>query len=108
MDPFTKEVRSVGFKSGEAEVKCPLFFTVEKANLAKVRNLLEKTENRDDRRYSIPGGDLRPFDAFEILKKIMRQFDVREVGEVVICKEPFSGEVYYYGVTEYLKNPVAI
>jgi len=107
MDPLTKEVRSIGFRSEEVEVKCPLFFTVEKANLAKVRNLLDTVENRDDRRYTIPEG-LAAVDIFKMLKGIMRQFDIKEVGEIVISVEPFSGEVYYYGVTKYLNNPVAV
>jgi len=106
-DPLTKNVRSISLKSRKIEVKCPLFFTVTEANLAKVKNLLETAKNKDDRRYGIPE-DIDPNEALKIVKRTIEQFDVKKISENTINEKPLLTEVYYYGITKYLKNPIAI
>ncbi len=80
----------------EVEVICPLLFTEEEVNIAKLNNLItHKLHNQDERCYGIPEG-LTPNRALGIIKNIIQRHHVKFVSET-IDDNPFEAKLWYYG-----------
>ncbi|NHI91780.1 MAG: hypothetical protein EAX96_04705 [Candidatus Lokiarchaeota archaeon] len=81
----------------EVEVVCPLFFTEEEANVAKLTNLIRtKLRKSDERCYAIPKG-LEPSLAFTILRDTIERHHVKFVSEDIHEKPTFEAHAWYYG-----------
>ncbi|MHC1591372.1 MAG: hypothetical protein ACXQS8_04760 [Candidatus Helarchaeales archaeon] len=93
----------------EVNVVCPLFFTEEEANVAKLNNLLQTRLNvRDERSYLIPRG-LTPSRAYKIVKSVISHHDVRLVFEDVDeTVGSYKADSWYYGKTKVTKADFVI
>ncbi|NHI94635.1 MAG: hypothetical protein EAX96_19240 [Candidatus Lokiarchaeota archaeon] len=90
------------------KVTCPLFFTEEEANIARLRNLKERVlDKKDERSYSIPEGlDLQK--TVTIMKEIIGMHDIRLVFEDIKTSPSFIANIWYFGRTKVKKNEFVI
>ncbi|MHA1144186.1 MAG: hypothetical protein ACTSRW_05565 [Candidatus Helarchaeota archaeon] len=93
----------------EVNVVCPLFFTEEEANVAKLNNLLQTRLNvRDERSYVIPQG-LTPNRAYKIVKDVISQHDLRLVFEDINeTAGDYRADSWFYGKTKVTKADFVI
>jgi len=86
-------------------VVCPLLFTRETANPARLRNLVEnELELKDNKAYQIPPG-MQLQRAFDIVRAIMSGRDIKFVREITY-KDQY--EAWYYGITKVKKHQLVM
>ena len=90
------------------KVTCPLFFTEEDANIARLKNLKERVlDKKDERSYAIPNG-LDFSKAATIIKEVIGMHDVKLVFEEIRTSPKFFANVWYFGRTKIKKNEFVI
>ena len=88
----------------EVQVICPMFFTEEEANIAMVKNLMEKKLHvKDERSYGIPRG-LEASLLNKFLKESIQRHHVKLVHESTGTEPTFEATLYYLGKTKIKKN----
>ena len=84
----------------EVKVVCPLFFTEEEANVAKLTNLITyKLKKNDERSYALPSA-LKPKEAYDIIKRVVQKHHVKFVSESVQKDPTFEAHAWYYAKTK--------
>lgn len=93
----------------EVNVVCPLFFTEEEANVAKLNNLLQTRLNvRDERSYIIPD-NLASNRAYSIVKSVISKHDVKLVFEDVHEEVgSYRADSWWFGKTKVTKSDFII
>ncbi|NHI91891.1 MAG: hypothetical protein EAX96_05270 [Candidatus Lokiarchaeota archaeon] len=92
----------------EIKIVCPLFFTEEEANIAKLNNLMKyRLTKKDERSYSLPKY-LHPRDAIELLKSVIQRHHLKFVSEIINDTPTFEAQIIYYGKTKIKKNEYII
>ena len=92
----------------EVQVVCPMFFTEEEANVAMVKNLMEKKLHlKDERSYGIPRG-LEASLVHQFLKESIQQHHVKFVHESMETEPTFESTLYFFGKTKIKKNDFVI
>ncbi|MHA1798250.1 MAG: hypothetical protein ACTSVY_07345 [Candidatus Helarchaeota archaeon] len=90
------------------KITCPLFFTDESANIARLKNLKEKKlDKQDERSYLIPEG-LEFEKTLVILKEVIGKHDVKLVFEDVKAQPTFNANLWYFGRTKVKKREFVI
>ncbi len=100
--------RIISMKDLKIEVICPLFFTEEDANIARLKNLMNyKLKAQDERGYLFLK-KLEPQEAFKIMKNVIKKHHVKFVGEVVEIEGPFEAHAWFYGKSKVHKDEFVI
>lgn len=90
------------------EVICPLFFTDEDANIAKLNNLINyQLHKRDERCYCIPE-KLSPQEAYNIVKEVIGRHHLKFISENINEEKSFEATAWYYGKTKIHKKDFVI
>jgi hypothetical protein len=88
-------------------VVCPILFTEENINTAMLKRMaVDELPQKDTKVFAIPPTTL-PDKAFEIAKAAVQHHDVRLVREFME-KEPYVGEVWYYGKAKGREDKIVI
>jgi len=87
-------------------ITCPIFFTSQTANLARVKNLYEHFSFRQTKLYPIIKKS-KIYRLFEVFIKILNEFDIKMVLREY-NKDTNEGEAWFYGETKVKKNHLVI
>ncbi len=87
-------------------ITCPMFFTDDEANLARVKHLQRNLKNRDKKVYAIRNLE-RSSEIFNLVLSVLGKHDIKLVNKEFSEQDRF-GEAWYYGKTKYKKNTMVI
>ena len=87
-------------------ITCPMFFTDDEVNLARVKHLQRNLKNRDKKVYAIRNLE-RSSEIFSLVLSVLGKHDIKLVDKEFSEKDRF-GEAWYYGKTKYKKNRMVI
>ncbi len=101
----TGELKASVIRPKEVQIKCPLVFKPEEANIAMVRNLYTRIKTRDYKRFGL---NMEAREAFELLNETVMKYDVQRIELNILSEKPFKAEAWFYTRTKVLNNPVII
>lgn len=101
----TGELKASVIRPKEVQIKCPLVFKPEEANIAMVRNLYARIKTRDYKRFGL---NIAAREAFELLNETVMKYDVQRIELNILSEKPFKAEAWFYTRTKVLNNPVII
>ncbi len=88
----------------EINITCPMFFTEEEVNVARVNHLMQhELSSKDERSYCVPEG-LDFAQLYHLLKESIQKHHLKLVYEDIKQEPTFKALVYYYGKTKIKKN----
>jgi len=99
----TGELKATVIRPKEVQIKCPLVFKPEEANIAMVRNLYTKIKVKDYKRFGL---NIPAQEAFELLNETIMKYDVQQIELNIHSEKPFKAEAWFYTRTKVLNNPV--
>ena len=98
--------QAITMEPKQVTITCPIFFTREEANLARVKALKRKMKHVDKK--ILPVLDDEHLDVvFSTVLNVVGMHDVKLVSKDFDMNERF-GEAWFYGVTKVKKNPMII
>lgn len=92
-------------KDKTINIACPIFFTTEDANPARVKSLYRSLTNKDRKRLPLPSGNLT--EIFSIIQSAIGSHDIKLISKEFSLEEKI-GELVYYGVTKVKQNSMVI
>lgn len=93
-------------ESKTVAITCPIFFTPQTANLARVKNLYQQFSFKQIKLYPvIDKSNIYPL--FEEFIKILNAFDIKTVSQD-FNREANKGEAWFYGETKVKKNRLIV
>ncbi len=90
----------------KVSITCPIFFTREEANLARVRSIQKKLKYADKKIFPLRNHDNLEM-IFNHLLDVIGKHDVKLVDKN-FSKDKEFGEAWYYGITKVNKNQMVI
>lgn len=85
-------------------ISCPIFFTENEANLARVKSLHRSLDNRDKKVFPIPDPEKGAL-IFSSILIVLGKFDIKLVYKEFDDENNF-GEAWFYGITKVNKNRI--
>lgn len=83
-------------------ITCPIFFTREEANLARVKSLQRTLNHRDKKILPIINPEKASL-IFSTILSVLGEYDIKLINKDYSEKEQF-GEAWYYGITKVKQN----
>ena len=98
----------IAMKDLNINVICPLFFTEEDANIARLKNLMNyKLRAQDERGYLLLK-NLEPNKAFNIMKNVIKKHHVKFISEMIDKEEGYEAHAWFYGKSKVKKEDFVI
>lgn len=98
--------QAVAMDPKEIEVTCPIFFTREDANLARVRNLRDNAAHKDLK--LLPILDTKKLEEFfTTALDVIGKYDVKLISQEFSLDKK-TGEAWFYGITKVEKQKIVI
>lgn len=95
---------AIPMKPKKISITCPIFFTEEEVNLARVKNLHNSLSHRDKKIFPIIKIDkLDSF--FNVAISVLKTHDIKLIDQEFIEEEK-TAEAWFYGITKVKKNRV--
>lgn len=85
-------------------ISCPIFFTEEEANLARVKRLQKSLHHHDRKVFPIINSEKTGV-LYKSTLSVLKKHDIKLISEDFIEEEKF-GELWYYGKTKYKQNVI--
>ncbi|MFX1568959.1 MAG: hypothetical protein ACFFCV_11405 [Promethearchaeota archaeon] len=85
-------------------ISCPIFFTEDEANLARVKSLVRSLANRDKKVFPI-GDPKKGNSIFSSLVSVLGKFDIKLIYKAYDDENNF-GEAWFYGMTKVKKQRI--
>ena len=95
---------AVPMKPKMIAISCPIFFTEDEANLARVKSLLRSLANRDKKVFPIANPE-KGASIFSSILLVLGKFDIKLVFKE-FEEEINFGEAWFYGITKVKKNRI--
>jgi tetratricopeptide (TPR) repeat protein len=92
-------------KDKTINITCPIFFTTEDANPARVKSLHRSLTNKDRKILPLPSGNLT--EIFALIQSAIGSHDIKLISKEFSLEEKI-GELMYYGVTKVKQNSMVI
>jgi len=83
---------------------CPIFFTKDEANLARVKKLQRSLAHRDKKIFPIVNSEKNSL-IFSTILSVIGDYDIKLISKEFSEKDQF-GEAWYYGTTKVKKNRI--
>ncbi len=96
--------QAIPMKPKTIKITCPIFFTKEKANLARVKKLQSSLTHRDKKIYPIINTDEISV-IFSTVLLVLGEYDIKLISKEWSEKEKL-GEAWFYGTTKVKKNRI--
>ena len=99
------ELKTEILRPKEIDIVCPIFFTVNEANVASLRNLVKsELEVQDRKTYHLPPG-LQIERAYQAAREVLSGHDIQ-----FVCELPTKAptEAWYYGVTKVKEHQIVM
>ncbi|MFX1388644.1 MAG: hypothetical protein ACFE9Z_01105 [Promethearchaeota archaeon] len=95
---------AVPMKPKMIAISCPIFFTENEANLARVKSLRRSLANRDKKVFPIANRE-KGASVFSSILSVLGKFDIKLVYKE-FDEESNYGEAWFYGITKVKKNRI--
>ena len=92
-------------KDKTINITCPIFFTPEDANPARVKSLYKSLKNKDRKRLPLPSGNETKI--FSLIQSAIGSHDIKLITKEFSLEEKIGG-LMYYGVTKVKQNCMVI
>ena len=99
------ELHSTPMKDKMFNITCPIFFTNQEINLARVNNLYESLSYKDKKAFSLPSDNIDKI--FSLILIAVSSHDVKQVSKE-LSVEKRRGKAIYYGITKVKKERMVI
>lgn len=96
--------QAIPMKPKMIAITCPIFFTREEANLARVKRLQRSLTHRDKKIFPVVNTDKISL-IFSTLLSVLGNYDIKLISREFSEADKF-GEAYFYGTTKVKKNRI--
>ena len=96
--------QAIPMKPKMISISCPIFFTKEEANIARVKKLQRSLTLRDKKIFPIVNDDALSL-FFSTTLSILGNYDIKLISREFSEEERF-GEAWFYGITKVKKNRI--
>ena len=98
--------RALTMKPKMISITCPIFFTEDDANLARVKSLRRKFNHHDKKIFPLIKSE-ESLSIFSSILSVLNKFDIKLTFKHFSEEDRF-GEAWFYGITKIKKNQIVI